>query len=114
MSNPPVRAPRNAATDAPLPWRPGDLTGSARFADFCRKFIKVPRGHDALKPLLLRDWQRELVAPAMDGDGVHTLVLCLPRGSGKTSLLAAWAIFELLCGPVGAQVVVVAVDERQA
>jgi hypothetical protein len=114
MSNPPVRAPRNAITDAPLPWRPGSLTGSARFADFCRKFIKVPRGKDALKPLILRDWQRELVAPAMDGDGVHTLILTLPRGSGKTSLLAAWSIYELLCGPQGAQVVVVAVDERQA
>ena len=114
MTAPPVRAPRNAATDAPLPWRPGQLTGSARFADFCRKFIKVPRGAGALKPLILRDWQRELVAPAMDGDGVHTLILCLPRGSGKTSLMAAWAIYELLCGPEGAQVVVVAVDERQA
>jgi phage terminase large subunit-like protein len=108
------RAQRHAVTSAPLPWRPGELTGSAKFADFCRKFVKVPRGSGALRPLILRDWQLDLVAPAMDDDGVRTLVLCLPRGSGKTSLMAAWAIFEMLCGQIGAHVVIVAVDERQA
>lgn len=114
MSNPPVRAPRNARVDEPLPWRPGKLTGAARFADFCRKFIKVPRGKGALKPLVLRDWQRSVLAPAMGRNAVQTLVWCCPRGSGKTSLFAAWAVFELLCGQIGAQVVIVAVDERQA
>ena len=44
----------------------------------------------------------------------YLLILGLARGSGKTSLMAAWAIHELLCGQVGAQVVIVAVDERQA
>jgi hypothetical protein len=38
----------------------------------------------------------------------------LPRGQGKTSLTAVLALFELLAGAEGAQVVVVATDERQA
>jgi phage terminase large subunit-like protein len=38
----------------------------------------------------------------------------LPRGQGKSSLVAVLALFELLAGEEGAQVVVVATDERQA
>jgi phage terminase large subunit-like protein len=38
----------------------------------------------------------------------------LPRGQGKTSLTALLALYELLAGAEGAQVVVVATDERQA
>jgi phage terminase large subunit-like protein len=38
----------------------------------------------------------------------------LPRGQGKTSLTAVLALYELLAGDEGAQVVVVATDERQA
>jgi phage terminase large subunit-like protein len=38
----------------------------------------------------------------------------LPRGQGKTSLTAVLALYELLLGVEGAQVVVVATDERQA
>jgi phage terminase large subunit-like protein len=38
----------------------------------------------------------------------------LPRGQGKTSLTAVLALYELLAGAEGAQVVVVATDERQA
>ena len=38
----------------------------------------------------------------------------LPRGQGKTSLTAVLALYELLAGVEGAQVVVVATDERQA
>jgi Phage Terminase len=37
-----------------------------------------------------------------------------PRGQGKTSLTAVLVLYELLAGPEGAQVVVVATDERQA
>jgi phage terminase large subunit-like protein len=38
----------------------------------------------------------------------------LPRGQGKTSLTAVLALYELLAGTEGAQVVAVATDERQA
>ena len=39
---------------------------------------------------------------------------CLPRGQGKSTLVAALGLYELMCGGEGATVVVVAVDERQA
>jgi len=38
----------------------------------------------------------------------------LPRGQGKSSLTAVLALYELVAGAEGAQVVVVATDERQA
>jgi phage terminase large subunit-like protein len=38
----------------------------------------------------------------------------LPRGQGNTSLVAVLALYELFAGEDGAQVVVVATDERQA
>lgn len=38
----------------------------------------------------------------------------LPRGTGKSTLLAAWGLYELLLGEEGASIIVAAVDERQA
>lgn len=38
----------------------------------------------------------------------------LPRGQGKSSLVATWGLYELMLGGEGATVCVVAVDERQA
>jgi phage terminase large subunit-like protein len=38
----------------------------------------------------------------------------LPRGQGKSSLMAAWGLYELFEGGEGATVCVVAVDERMA
>jgi phage terminase large subunit-like protein len=38
----------------------------------------------------------------------------LPRGAGKTSLVAAMALYDLLLGQEGASIVVAATDERQA
>ncbi|MDN4518147.1 terminase large subunit [Mycolicibacterium austroafricanum] len=106
--------PKAAVDDSPLPWRPRS-TGSARFAKFCERFVKVPKGTGALTPLRLRDWQRDLVGSVLDADPQpRTAGWMLPRGSGKSSLMAAWGIYELFTGGEGATVCVVAVDERQA
>jgi phage terminase large subunit-like protein len=98
---------------------PLSLRGSRRrelaVARFARDYIVVPRGHGARKPLRLRTWQRELVAATWDARPRPRLAgWMLPRGQGKTSLVAVLALYELLCGEEGAQVVVVATDERQA
>jgi phage terminase large subunit-like protein len=98
---------------------PLSLRGSRRrelaVARFARDYIVVPRGHGARKPLRLRPWQRELVAATWDARPRPRLAgWMLPRGQGKTSLVAVLALYELLCGEEGAQVVVVATDERQA
>lgn len=106
--------PKAAVDPSPLPWRPRS-TGSARFAAFCRRFIKVPSGTGALSPMKLRTWQRELVGSVLDAlVQPRTAGWMLGRGNGKSSLMAAWGLYELLEGGEAATIVVVAVDERQA
>ena len=68
-----------------------------------------------LGPLQLRPWQRGLVGAVMDVDPQpRTAGLMMPRGQGKSTLLAAFGLYELCCGGEGAGVCVVAVDARQA
>jgi phage terminase large subunit-like protein len=106
--------PKKAVDPSALPWRPR-ATGAARFAAFCRKYIRVPKGTGALSPLVLRDWQVGLVGSVLDAEPQPRIAgWCLPRGQGKSTLVAALGLYELMCGGEGATVVVVAVDERQA
>ncbi|MFS0898932.1 terminase large subunit domain-containing protein [Mycolicibacterium litorale] len=89
--------------------------GSARFGKFCERFVKVPSGTGALTPLRLRPWQRSLVGSVLDADPQpRTAGWMLPRGQGKSSLMAAWGLYELFEGGEAATICVVAVDERQA
>uniref|UniRef100_A0A5Q5BL73 Phage Terminase n=2 Tax=unclassified Mycobacterium TaxID=2642494 RepID=A0A5Q5BL73_MYCSS len=110
-----MRAGPKASVDpSPLPWRP-QSTGSARFAKFCEKFIRVPKGTGARTPLRLREWQQELAGSVLDADPrPRTAGWMLPRGQGKSTLLAAYGLYDFFTGDEGAVVCVVAVDERQA
>lgn len=106
--------PKASVDPTPLPWRSRSV-GSARFARFCERYVKVPKGMGVRKPLRLRVWQRDLVGSVLDADPQpRTAGWMLPRGQGKSSLVAAWGLYELFCGGEGAVVCVVAVDERQA
>ena len=106
--------PKAAVDETALPFR-SRKTGAARFAAFTAKFIKTPKGTGALKPMRLRQWQIGLVASVLDArTQPRTAGWMLPRGQGKSTLMAAWGVYELFCGPEGAVVCVVAVDERQA
>src|SRR6266498_2535885 len=106
--------PRRDADDSPLPFS-SRLKGSKRFAAFAKQYIIVPKGHGAGKPLLLRPWQLDLVGSVRDAEQTPRLAgWLLPRGQGKTSLLAADGLYDLLLGAEGASIVVAACDERQA
>lgn len=106
--------PKAAVDPTRLPWRPRSV-GSARFAKFCERFVKVPSGTGALEPLRLRTWQRDLVGSVLDADPrPRTAGWMLPRGQGKSSLMAAWGLYELFEGGEAATIAVVATDERQA
>jgi hypothetical protein len=59
--------PKASVDDSMLPFRPRS-TGADRFAAFCAKFIKVPKGTGAGTPLRLRPWQRDLVGSVLDAD----------------------------------------------
>jgi phage terminase large subunit-like protein len=106
--------PKAAVDDSVLPFRPRSV-GAARFGAFAEKFIKVPKGQGALSSLRLRDWQRDLVGSVEDADPTpRTTGWMLPRGQGKSTLVAAYGLYKLYLGGEGAVVVVIAVDERQA
>jgi len=106
--------PKAAVDDSALPFRPR-TTGSARFGGFCDKFVLVPKGTGVLSPLRLRNWQQEMVGSVEDADPMpRTAGWMLPRGQGKSTLVAAYGLYRFFCGGEGAVVCVVAVDERQA
>lgn len=105
---------RSKLDPSALPFR-SRLTGAKRFAAWCKKYLIVPKGRGVGKPLILRDWQVDLVGSVLDSEPRPNIAgWMLPRGSGKTSLMAAWAVYELFNGPRGNQIVVTAVDQRQA
>lgn len=97
----------------PLPFRPRTSVESERFAKFCEKFLKVPKGTGARGPFRPRDWQLEIAADVLDS-GARTVGIMLPRGQGKTTLNAAIALYIFFTWGEAANVVCVAVDERQA
>ena len=84
---------------------------------FAREFLTVPKGTGALEPFRLRPWQRRIVKSVMPPTGKRPrqALVSMPRGNGKSGLAAALAVYGLLADDVpGAQVLVVASDERQA
>lgn len=106
--------PKGKVDDTPLPFRPR-VEGSAAFGRFCEKFVRVPKGTGARSPLRLRPWQLELVGSVLDAERrPRTAGWMLPRGQGKSTLMAAFGLYDFLLGGEGASVVVAAVDERQA
>ncbi|GAA2807070.1 terminase [Mycolicibacterium pallens] len=100
--------------DSPLPWRPQGKP-SERFRQFCKRFLRVPKGHGAGQPVILRDWQLELVGSVIDAEPQPRLAgWMIGRGNGKSSLLAMWAVFHLFTYGQGASVVVCAISQEQA
>lgn len=110
-----MKAGRKAGVNpTPLPFEAEGLP-SEQFARFCREFLVVPKGHGEGDPFVLRSWQTELVASVIDQDKrPRTAGWMLPRGNGKSSLLAALGVWELFCGGEAATVVVVAWSRDQA
>lgn len=106
--------PKAAVDDTGLPFA-SEATGSARFAAFCEQYVRTPKGTGALEPMQLRAWQRDLVGSVLDAQvQPRTAGWMLPRGQGKSTLVAALGLYDLMLGEEGASVVVAATDERQA
>lgn len=102
--------PKKAVDPSPLSWCPRG-SESERFAQFCGEFLRLPDG----KLLILRDWQREMVASVWDADPRPRLAAwALARGNAKSTLAAAMAVYTFVTGGDGTSVDIVAVDERQA
>lgn len=105
--------PKAAVDETPLPFRPRSAVESERFLAFADKFLRVPKGTGAKGKLNLRDWQVDVARDVLDS-GARTVGIMFPRGQGKTTLNASIALYRFFTGGEGANVVVFAVDERQA
>jgi len=106
--------PKAAVDPSPLPWRPRAV-GAARFAKWTENYVLTPKGKGARKAMKLRPWQVDLCASVLDGDPRPRLAgWMMPRGQGKSTLVAALGLYDLMEGGEGASVVVAATDERQA
>lgn len=99
--------------DVPLPFAPRTEVESERFVKFCEKFVRVPKGTNAKGVFRPREWQMDVVRDVLDS-GARTVGEMLPRGSGKTTLNAAIALYVFFTWGEGANVDIFAVDERQA
>ncbi|MDO5372741.1 MAG: terminase large subunit [Corynebacterium glutamicum] len=108
------RGPKGAVELSPLSWRSQAKVGTLEhFRLFCRRYLKVPKGEGAGKPFLLREWQQDAVRPLFEGASkIHLVVI--PRGNGKSGLIAAVALYFLLFGGEGQRVLVVAQNDLSA
>lgn len=103
------RGPKGQAVLEPLAWNPRS-EGVDRFRIFCERFLVVPKGVGAKSPFRLRPWQVEAVRPLFEG-GSKIHLLQVPRGNGKSGLIAALALYVLLFGGEGQRILVVAQNE---
>lgn len=78
----------------------------ASFVTFCSE-LKIEDG----SPFVLHDFQQRIVWDYFDG--VTELVIIIPKKNGKTTLLAALALYHLLVTP-NAECIVVAASREQA
>lgn len=105
--------PKARVDESPLPFRPRSKVESQRCVKFIDKFVRVPKGTGARSKLRLRPWQVEIIEDVLDHNA-RTVGIMMPRGQGKTTLNAAIGLYAFFCWGDGANVVVFAVDERQA
>jgi phage terminase large subunit-like protein len=106
--------PKAAVDESPLPWR-SRKTGGTRVKAFVERFVVVPKGAGARRPMRIRAWQARLLGGVFDEPRPRLGLWSLPRGNGKSALASAIGLYGLHGdGVEGARVVVVASDERQA
>jgi phage terminase large subunit-like protein len=110
-------AKRRRATFAPPPW-PFDYLSKYRLRSrqaqgFVERECIVPSGRGLGKPYRLRAFQVRLLRATLDDPEVRVAVWSLPRGAGKTGLVAALALW-LLYEREGADVIVASTGMRTA
>jgi phage terminase large subunit-like protein len=107
--------PKGSVTAPPLDLRRLPRRGAARAIAFIERYVTVPKGTGAKHRLKLRPWQREIIRGVLDEPRPRQALVSIPAGNGKSTLAAALGLYGLLAdGVEGAQVLVVASDERQA
>ena len=97
-----------------------EATRGEHFAWWCAEHCFQSTDRFAGLPLVLeRDWQRPMMDEALaelDVDVAYwqTVVLVLPKKNGKTSLLAAYALYELVENDGAPEILLAAATDKQA
>ncbi|MFZ9846386.1 MAG: terminase TerL endonuclease subunit [Candidatus Limnocylindrus sp.] len=98
-------------------------TGSraGHFAWWCREFLTQSIDQFAGEPLELEDWQMRIMGEALatdDEEGVapywRSAVILVPRKNGKTTMLAAYALYRLFNDATQPEILLAAASDKQA
>jgi phage terminase large subunit-like protein len=109
------KGPKAPLSAPPLDLRRLPKAGGARCIAFIERYVTVPKGTGAKRRMKLRGWQKSIVRGVLDEPRPRQGLVAIPAGNGKSTLAAAIGLYGLLAdGVEGAQVLVVASDERQA
>jgi len=91
------------------------------FAWWCEEFLVQSIDQFAGQPLVLEDWQLEFMGEALatkDEAGTEPLtrsaVLLVPRKAGKTTMLAAFALYRLFNDQTQPEILLAAASDKQA
>jgi phage terminase large subunit-like protein len=87
------------------------VTPAAHFAKFCETLTQSEDRWEGL-PFKLEPWQKQFWREALDD--WRSVVLILPRKNGKTTMLAALALYELVYAGGRPEVLLAAASDRQA
>lgn len=111
--------PRYLTKTTPTELKKGDGEHAAQFIESYCRIVKDSMGGSSGELITLRPWQHQLLNWAMarraDGKRRHRQALIgLPRKSGKSAMLSALALYELILGADGGEVYTVASSRDQA
>jgi phage terminase large subunit-like protein len=91
------------------------------FAEWCEEFLVQSVDQFAGEPLTLEDWQLEIMGEALatdDDDGAapfwSSVVILLPRKAGKTTMLAAYALYRFFTDETQPEILLAAASDKQA
>ncbi len=96
----------------------GDGDTVIEFAEAFGIITKDSVAGPAGQPLVMRDWQKELIRHVFAGDGNgyrnRASLILVPRKNGKSALGSVFALYSLILGAKGAEVYSVAATKEQA
>ncbi len=96
-----------------------DRTRGPDFAYWANEHCRQSVDRFAGRPLELEGWQRDIMSEALaelDEDEAYwrAVVLLVPKGNGKTSMLAAYAVYELAENDGAPEILLCAATDAQA
>jgi phage terminase large subunit-like protein len=97
----------------------GVATRRPHFSWFCRNALEHSIDKFAGTPVVLEDWQDDFFDEALtvDESALYiwlSVVLVLPRKNGKTTMLAAYALYRLLYDDGMPEILLAAASDKQA